>query len=291
MAGALLRCTTPPRVITVIDANNVRGHTTHCRLDRFCAAVWHWWRESDDGAVLLCIDHGMREASECVANGFAVTFSGSNCDADTDIVLAVDELLKQHPKALLRVVTNDRQLKCRCRRVLPNLHADADDDWYLRHGIHKPSARYAREWARGASRETAQLDRISLVPSESFAAELERTAAPSVRELTVETIPPTHLLSWLVLWSSMMTLWVAGPLHKAWCWFVRLLGVAAAASDIDSEGAAFSSSPFAMGAAAVERRAANERNGRRRKRRKPAQEAEWRQLEASELTIRPTVRC
>ena len=56
----------------LVDANNVRGRTPARALDEFCTLVWRWWRITGDtdSAVLLCIDHGSRESSMRVADGF-----------------------------------------------------------------------------------------------------------------------------------------------------------------------------------------------------------------------------
>ena len=176
----LLRCAAPPRVITLVDANNVRGKTPIRALDQFCTVVWRWWKAHNadgDAAVLLCIDHGAREASVSVADGFAVVFSGPRNDADTDIVAAVDELLTLHPAAQLRIVTNDRQLKVRCKRHLPEIEPGVDDAWYEAHGLEKPGAKYEREFTKGAPRDPSQLERLSFVASESFSAEMHASGA------------------------------------------------------------------------------------------------------------------
>lgn len=269
-ASALL--SSPFSNVTIVDVNNVRGHTSSRALDQFCEAVWTWWHMSGgDSAVLLCVDHGTRAASKSVAAGFAVAFSGARCDADTDIVHAVDDVLSRHPQAHVHVVTNDRQLQCRCRRVMPELAADADDAWYERRGLEKPGARYAREWSRGAARDASQLERLTLVPSEAFAAQLRASGAEARRVLAA---PQSSAATGVLLASYAV---VANTLLRLWHLLAWLLGVAVTAR-------AAAASPFSMSAAAVARRAAHERS--RRKRRKPAQEAAWRQLEADELVVR-----
>ena len=74
-------------------------------------------------------------------------------------------------------------------------------------------------------------------------------------------------------------------LWQLWCLVAWLIGVAASTGG--NESSVDAASPFGMGAAAAARRAAHERSRKRSKRRKPAHEAEWRQLEASELVIHP----
>ena len=132
----------------LIDGNNVRGVMSFPPLADFCAAVWRWAHApSRHDVVLLGIDHGPQRKLQLDAR-FAVAFSGPRADTDTDIVLAVDQLLANDPTALIDVVTNDRQLRNRCSRRVPNIPGQKDSAWYKMRGIEPPGLRDAIEWTR-----------------------------------------------------------------------------------------------------------------------------------------------
>lgn len=288
LAASLLRCATPPRVIVLVDANNVRGKSQVRALDQFCTVVWRWWKHrhaNQQVAVLLCIDHGSREASVSLSDGFAVVFSGRRNDADTDIVVAVEEFLELHPTAQLRIVTNDRQLKVRCKRHLPEIEPDVDDAWYEAHDLEKPGARYEREFTKGTPRTQAQLDRMSFVPSEAFAAEMHATGATRGLSAPSSSAANASAAAQHLWWYA----WIATSLWHLWRLAAWCLGMAVREHPRPARpSATFLDGPFAMGEEASARRAAFEKRNKKRRKHSPwpnGRGTEWRTQEADELII------
>ena len=304
MDDRALACSKTPRSILLVDCNNVRGFTpTHRALDDFCTAVWRWWRQlpqTEPTAVLLCVDHGSTSETRAVADGFSVAFSGPKCDADTDLVRAVDELLPLYPEASLRVVSNDRQLRSRCHRHLPKLNNErsSGNDWYSQHGLDKPGGRYEREFTRGKPRPSEQIDRLEFVDSQSFASELKAAGALVVTAATKAITRPSitqqffeNLVTWLPMLLLLICTAIYYPLATALLVLTMLLLHFAFTPKTTTPSQTASDSPFSMGEAAVAERLAHEGSGGKRKasqqkRKVGHKPPTWRQLEAEELIIR-----
>lgn len=270
-----------PMAYLIIDANNVRGHTASSRgIDEFCNTIWRWHQEDANAviAVWICIDHGTRRASYAAGPHFWVSFSGPFGDADTDVVQAVDRIMEEHASAPVSVVTNDQQLRVRCHRHLPELAADAEDEWYQSRGLQRPGSHYEREWTKGAPRPTEQLTRLKLVGSEAFAQSLEADGANLKKRRPAPRLDVQ-----------------ARPLTTGWCWwlvslFIWAIGLRWLLRATSQHGPGSSErcpeAPFAMGAEAMARRAAHEsRRGQKRASRKHrgSRGSAWRHEEASQL--------
>lgn len=199
-----------PEHAVLVDVNNVRGRMFFPVLTDFCAACWRWAQAKEgSGLLFLAIDYGQSDAVVHINERLAVGFAGPRLDADTNIAREVDRLLAGSPAVRVTVITDDVQLKVRCRRMLPEL--PEEDPWYAAHGLQDPGVRTQLEWLRGAPRPASHLERLTFVNSDTYAAELELDESPWRRSTTQEA--KGHAGKESVL----LALWT-------WCgWLFRLL--------------------------------------------------------------------